>query len=57
MSNIRFYNFPATTTILETCSKCDNKDLYTNTGSEYFVDTIQYSNVSGNYLSMKGLKR
>ena len=31
MSNIRFYNFPATTTILETCSKC--KNLFTNTGA------------------------
>lgn len=57
MSNIRFYNFPASTTILEACSKCDNKDLFTNVGSQYFIDTIQYTNVSGAYLFFNGLKR
>lgn len=57
MTNIRFYNFPATTVCLKTCSKCDSITLYTNTAQEYFVDTISFTNVTGKYLAMNGQKR
>lgn len=57
MTNIRYYNFPSTTACLETCSKCDNIKLYTNTAQEYFVDTISFTNVTGKYLTMNGQKR
>lgn len=31
LTNIRFYNYPANTRSLETCSKCWNPELFTNT--------------------------
>ena len=57
MSYVRFYNFPVGTTVMQTCSKCDNILLYTNAAQEYLVDNIIMTNVSGNYLFMNGHKR
>ena len=57
MSDIRFHNFPSTTTIMQTCSKCDDNLLYTNSAQEYFIDTITFTNVTGKYLFMNGQRR
>lgn len=57
MSNIRFHNFAANQTTFQTCSKCDNIKLYSNTAQEYLVQNISYSNVNGSYLYMGVQKR
>lgn len=57
MSNVRFYNFPAPTAVFVTCSQCNVRLSFTNIGAEYFVDRIQFTNISGNYLRMYGVKR
>lgn len=57
ISGVNFYNFPASTTVFETCSHCDEEKLYTNTGCEYILENINVNNVSGNYLKWTGVKR
>lgn len=57
LNNVRFNNYPAGTYSLETCSKCNNLLLFTNTGQEIFISNVTFTNVSGNYLKMLGLKR
>ena len=55
--NLHFYNFGAGTTILSTCNKCDNTDLFVNTVNEYKVSGVTFTNVTGSYVHMAGLKR
>jgi hypothetical protein len=57
VENIRFYDFLETSTIWESCSKCDNVLLYTNLGAVYKASAISYTNVQGKYFHMKGLER
>lgn len=56
-SNIRFYNYPEGSIAFVTCSKCDDKKLFTNVGTEILLSKIKFSSVVGNYLFMLGLKR
>jgi hypothetical protein len=49
-TDIRFYNFPAQTTILKTCSFNDNPELFTTRGVEVFLSQIKFANISGKYL-------
>ena len=57
LSNIRFYNFPPGSILLQTCRLCDDPLKYTNLGTEVFLDNITVANVTGNMLNMIGLKR
>jgi hypothetical protein len=57
IDNVRFYNYPANTHSLETCSYCDNPLLFTNTAQEIYISNITYHNVQGYKLFMNGLKR
>ena len=55
MSDVDFFNFPAGTTVMQTCSKCDNPLLFTNNVNEYFMDGLTFTNISGKYLKMVGI--
>lgn len=57
ISNVKFHNFNGNMVIMETCSKCDNTLLFTNTGQEYMVEDISYTNVTSKRLHMLGLRR
>lgn len=57
IDNIRFYNYPANTHSIETCSHCDSPLLFTNTAQEIYISNITFTNVTGNKLFMNGLKR
>lgn len=57
VDNIRFYNYPANTHSIETCSHCDNALLFTNTAQEIYISNITFTNVSGYKLFMNGQKR
>ena len=57
IENIRLFNFPAGSLILETCRFCDDPLKYTNLGTDVNVQQLSFSNVNGNYLKMLGLKR
>ena len=57
ISDINFHNFDGSMAIMETCSKCDNTLLFTNTGQEYMVEDITYDNVTSKKLQMLGLRR
>lgn len=57
IDNIRFYNYPVKTHTIETCSHCDNPDLFTNTAQEIYISNITFNNVNGYKLFMNGLKR
>lgn len=57
LSNIKVYNFPAGSIFLQTCRFCDNLLKYTNLGTEVLLNQLTFSNFSGKYLFMIGLKR
>lgn len=57
IDHIRFYNYPAGTHSLETCSGCESPSLFTNTAQEIYISNVSYSNVTGYKLFMNGLKR
>ena len=57
IDNIRFYNYPAGTYTLTTCSNCSDVQLFTNTAQEIHISKITFSNVLGYKLYMDGLKR
>jgi hypothetical protein len=57
VTNTRFYNYPTGSIAFITCSKCDQKSLFTNLGSEVFIQNLTFDQVNGNYLLMLGLKR
>ena len=57
LTNIRAYNYPAGSILIQTCSMCDDLDLYTNVGTEIFVKQWTLSQISGTMLKMIGLKR
>lgn len=57
ISDINFYNFDNDMVIMETCSKCNDILLYTNTGQEYELEDITYTNVTSKKIHMLGLKR
>lgn len=57
IDNIRFYNYPANTHSLETCSHCDNALIFTNTAQEIYISNITFTNVTGYKLFMLGQKR
>jgi hypothetical protein len=57
LSNIKFHNFPAGSVLFQTCRFCDNLLKYTNLGTEVELDRLTFTNVSGKYLFMIGLKR
>ena len=57
ISNIKFYNFDGDMAIMQTCSKCDDTLLFTNTGQEYQVADISYTNVDCKKLEMLGVRR
>ena len=54
MTDINFHNFPVGTTVMQTCSMCDNSLLFTNNVNEYFVSGITFTNVTGKYLKLNG---
>lgn len=56
-SNIRFYRYPVGSVLFRTCRLCDDPLKYTNVGTEVIVEKLTFSEVSGNYLFMIGLKR
>ena len=57
INNTRFSNFPTGSTVLQTCSFCDDSSQYTNLGTQINVNKLTFNNISGNYLFMIGLKR
>lgn len=57
MSNIRFYNFAAYMHVFQACSYCDTDLLFTNVANEYLVSGVSYTNISGKYLLLNGIKR
>jgi hypothetical protein len=56
-NDVRFYNFPAGSVLLQTCRLCDDPLKYTNLGTEVTLQKLTFSNVSGQLLFMIGLKR
>ena len=54
LNGVNFHNFPAGTTALKTCSKCDTIKFFTNTVKEYFVEGITMNDVQGNKLEFTG---
>jgi hypothetical protein len=56
-TNTRFYNYPAGSIAFITCSKCDDKMFFTNTGTEVFFRNLTFNSINGQYLLMLGLKR
>lgn len=56
-TNTRFYSYPAGTIAIITCSRCEQKKFFTNTGTEIFFKNLTFSSVDGNYLLMLGLQR
>lgn len=57
LDNIRFYNFPPGSVLLQTCRLCDDVLKYTNVGTEVIVNRLTLTNVTGKLLFMIGLKR
>lgn len=57
ISNTRFYNYPKGSSVIVTCSKCNDTAYFTNLGNDIFVYNISFLNVKGNYATMLGLKR
>jgi hypothetical protein len=58
LTNIRFYNFPAGSILLQTCRLCDDPLKYTNLGTEVIVSQLTLTNVTGGLLNMiSDLKR
>lgn len=57
LHNVRMFNFPAGSVLIQTCRFCDNLLKYTNLGTEVELSQIQLNNVTGQYLFMIGLKR
>lgn len=57
IDHIRFYNYPANTHSLETCSKCDMDSLFSNTVQEVYISNVTFTNVLGYKLFMNGIKR
>lgn len=57
MSNVRFYNFASYMNIFQACSHCNEDLLFTNGAHEYLVSGVTYSNISGSYVKMNGLRR
>ena len=57
ISDINFHNFDGSMVVMETCAKCDDTLLFTNTGQEYMVEDITYTNVDSKMLHMLGLRR
>jgi hypothetical protein len=57
ISVVNFYNFPAGSLLFITCRLCDDPDHYTNVGTEIFVSKLTFTNVSGKFLFMIGVKR
>lgn len=56
-SNIRFYNYPSGSVALTICSKCDSHLSFTNVGTEVFTNTLSFTNITGNYIKLLGLRR
>lgn len=56
-TNIRFYNFPAGSILIQTCVLCDDPLKYTNLGTEIILKQLTLTNVVGKLLFMIGLKR
>jgi len=57
LTNIRAYNYPAGSILIQTCRFCDDLDLYTNVGTEIFVKQWTLSQINGKMLFMIGMKR
>lgn len=57
ITNTRFYNYPAGSIAIITCSHCEVLDLFTNLGTEVFVKNLTFDSVNGNYLLMVNMKR
>jgi hypothetical protein len=57
VSGMKFYNFPATMTVFQSCSECDNEMLSVTSGRASFFQGISYSNVLGNYIKWNGPRR
>jgi hypothetical protein len=49
-SNLRFYNYPATTTVFHSCSVCENMLVRATTGKTSYFENIKYTNVTGKYI-------
>jgi hypothetical protein len=56
-SNVRIYNYSVGSIMLQTCRYCDDIDLYTNLGTEIFIQNLTTSRVNGKFLFMIGMKR
>jgi hypothetical protein len=57
ISNVRIYNYPTGSLMLQTCRYCDNLGMYTNLGTEVFVQQLTMDQVNGQILFMIGMKR
>ena len=57
ISNLRVHSFPAGSVALKTCRFCDDPLKYTNLGTEVYVKSVTFSNFSGKYLTMLGMKK
>lgn len=57
ISNTRFYNFPKGSSVIVTCSKCNDTSYFSNLGNDIFIYNISFMNVIGSYVTMLGLKR
>jgi hypothetical protein len=57
ISNVRIYNYPPGSLMMQTCRYCDDLGMYTNLGTEIFVQQITMTQVKGQFLFMIGMKR
>jgi hypothetical protein len=57
ITNVRVYNYPFGSVMMQTCRFCDDIDLYTNLGTEIFVTKLAMNQVNGKILFMIGMKR
>jgi hypothetical protein len=57
VSGVRFYNFPTTMTVFQSCSVCNNGDLVVTSGKASFFEGISYTNVLGKYIQWNGPRR
>jgi hypothetical protein len=50
INNTQFINFGSTMTVLQSCSQCDNGNLWVTGGKTSTFRNITYTNIQGNYL-------
>lgn len=50
VKDIRFYNFGATMTPLQSCSECYHFKLWVTGGKTTYFSNISYNNIQGKYI-------